>query len=493
MNHPSSSLIRLLLAALLAAAGLGAAAQQMPREYRAVWLTTLKGLDWPSQPARDAAGIERQKADLCQILDRLREAGINTVLFQTRLRATTAYPSDIEPWDGIFSGKAGRSPGYDPLQFALDEAHRRGMELHAWVVAFPINKTASVRELGDRALPRRHPELCRRAGDQYFLDPGVPGAADYIASVCREIVSRYAVDGIHLDYIRYPEKSYGFNDAETFRRYGRDTGMTLADWRRDNVTRTVRTIAAAVRGVRPWVKLSCSPVGKYADAARYSSKGWNARDAVSQDAVTWLNEGSMDVLFPMMYFDGDHFYPFAQDWKERCGDRPVVPGLGIYFMHPRERDWPLEAVQRQMNLTRQLGMGGYAFFRSRFFTDNTKGLYDWARDRFNRTPPVLTPAATAVDSLAPTVPAAVIARSGAHTLRIAWAPSTDNTPGAPIYYNVYREAHGTWLPLSVRQTATAYECAPALPALLHARYAVTALDAFGNESPARIVCLDSIR
>jgi len=487
-SYDLKKMLTLLLLFLAPAAGTPTAAQPLLREYRAVWLTTLMGLDWPAAPARDEAGAERQKRNLCDILDRLQAAGINTVLFQTRLRGTVAYPSDIEPWDGIFAGTPGRSPGYDPLRFALDEAHRRGMELHAWVVAFPVNKAASVKALGREALPRKHPELCRRAGDQYFLDPGLPGTADYLADICREIATRYDVDGIHLDYIRYPEASYRFNDAETYRQYGH--GQPRAQWRRDNVTRTVQAVRRAVRSARPWTKLSCSPVGKYADVKRYSSKGWNARDAVSQDAVRWLREGLMDVLFPMMYFDGDHFYPFAQDWKEQCGDRPVAPGLGIYFLHPAERDWPLEAVQRQLNFIRDMGLGGYAFFRSRFFTDNVKGLYDWTRDRFNALGPALPPAATALDSLPPQMPQADVRRTGPYALRIDWSPSTDNSDG-PVYYNVYRLNGEHRLPLALKQRATTFDCRPALPALLHARYAVTALDACGNESEAAIVCLDN--
>lgn len=349
---------------------------------RAVWLTTLMGLDWPRQRAKNADGIARQKAELTAIYDKLQAAGINTILFQARIRGTVAYPSDIEPFDAVFSGTAGRSPGYDPLQFALDEAHRRGMTFQAWVVAFPVNKAESVKALGSRALPRQRPELCQRCGEQYMMDPGVPGTAEYIASICREIVERYAVDGIHLDYIRYPETQVGFNDTQTYRRYG--NGQAKADWRRDNVTRTVRAIRQAIDGVRSGVKLSCSPVGKYADLPRQSSKGWNARDAVSQDAVMWLNEGLMDEIYPMMYFDGEHFYPFALDWQEKVQRGKVIPGLGIYFLSKSEKDWDLLRIQRQLNFLKQQNFDGFALFRSKFFTDNTKGLYDWLATQYDR-------------------------------------------------------------------------------------------------------------
>lgn len=348
---------------------------------RAVWLTTLMGLDWPRQRAKNADGIARQKAELTAIYDKLQAAGINTILFQARIRGTVAYPSDIEPFDAVFSGTAGRSPGYDPLQFALDEAHRRGMTFQAWVVAYPVNKAESVKALGNRALPRKRPELCQRCGEQYMMDPGVPGTAEYIASICKEIVERYDVDGIHLDYIRYPETQVNFDDTKTYRRYG--NGQRKADWRRDNVTRTVRAIRQAIDGVRSGVRLSCSPVGKYADLPRQSSKGWNARDAVSQDAVMWLNEGLMDEIYPMMYFDGDHFYPFALDWKEEAQRGKVIPGLGIYFLSKNEKDWDLLRIQRQLHFLKQQGFDGFALFRSKFFTDNTKGLYNWLSRQYD--------------------------------------------------------------------------------------------------------------
>lgn len=452
------------------------------REIRAVWLTTLSGLDWPSQPARTAEGAERQRRELCDILDRLQAAGINTVLFQARIRATTAYPSAIEPWDGAFSGTSGVAPTYDPLRLAVDECHRRHMELHAWVVAFPICTAVQARQLGRRALPQTRPELCRRSGDRWLMDPGVPATADYLADICREIVTNYDVDGIHLDYIRYPEDAIPWNDRTTYRRYG--GGLPLAEWRRTNVTRVVKQIHDAVKAVRPWVKLSCSPVGKYADLPRQSSYGWNARDAVYQEAQAWLRDGLMDVLFPMMYFDGRHFYPFAQDWQEQSAGRPVVPGLGIYFLSPREKDWALPVITRQLNFTRELGMGGAAYFRSRFLTDNVKGLYDYLRTDFYRRP-ALPPAMTWQDSVAPTTPHLSLSRTG-RSLRLTWTTAADNAPATPVTYNIYRlptdsASFDEATLVAQGLTDTAFTYTPALPATLYAAFAVTAMDAYGNE------------
>lgn len=460
-------------------------------EVRAVWLTTLNGLDWPKRIANTEPAAQAQREELCRMLDRLQAAGINTVMFQSRVRATTAYPSAIEPWDGAFTGEPGRAPLYDPLQFAIDECHRRGMELHAWVVAFPICKDKVAKKLGKKALPRLRPELCQRCGDQWMMDPGVPGTDDYIAAICSEIVERYAVDGIHLDYIRYPERGISFNDNRTYKKYGK--GMDKKAWRSANVDRCVKKIHDAVKRIRPWVKLSCSPVGKYADLPRQSSYGWNARDAVSQDAQAWLEKGWMDMLFPMMYFDGKHFYPFAYDWQENAHGRLVVPGLGIYFLHKREKDWPLSAIQRQMYVVREAGLGGQALFRAKFLDDNVKGLYDFVAQEFYSRP-VPVPPMTWADSIAPTMRPMLEVDTVAHSLQLRWQPATDNTPGAPIYYRVYRmpspdaslsEAYV----LSLRVDATSFAYTPVLPEHRYATYAVTAVDAYGNESPPQIASI----
>ena len=471
------------------------AAAQPKRELRAVWLTVLNNLDWPTTRATSAASRERQQQELCTILDQLKAAGINTVLLQTRVRGSVIYPSAIEPWDGALTGTIGRDPGYDPLQFAIQETHRRGMELHAWVVTIPCFKMAVARQMGPHSVLKTHPELCRRHGDTYYLDPGLPGTAEYLTAICREIVERYDVDGIHFDYIRYPEGAASFSDASTFKKYA-PKGVSKATWRRDNITRIVRMIYKEVHARKPWVRISSSPVGKYAAVSRYSSRGWNARDAVHQDAQGWLREGIHDLLFPMMYFDGDHFYPFAADWQEQSAGRLVCPGLGIYFLHPRERNWPLSVIRRQLHFLRSEGLPGQAYFRSRFLTDNVKGIYDYLRRDFYAFP-ALPPACTWLDSVPPPAPRhGRIERVADGLSLITWeTPESPDNPESPdksetLRYNLY--ASREW-PVDI--TSARNLVAPLLPeprftidavyaTLSGLHFAVTAIDRCGNESEA---------
>lgn len=452
--------ITFLLTILTAALTLAA---QPKYEVRAVWLTTIGGIDWPHSYASSNYSIERQKDELRNILDRLQRANINTVLLQTRIRATTIYPSEYEPWDGCLSGKPGKSPGYDALKFAIDECHRRGMELHAWVVAIPVGKWNAT---GCARLRKRHPGLVKKIGAEGYMDPEKPQTAEYLADLCAEITGNYDVDGIHLDYIRYHETW----PMKVSRRQGRA-----------NITNIVRAISHRVKSIKPWVKMSCSPIGKYKDLSRFSSYGWNAYERVCQDAQAWLRDGLMDALFPMMYFRGNQFYPFALDWSEQSYGRIVAPGLGIYFMSPGEKDWPLSDITREMLTLRHYGMG-HAYFRSKFFTDNVKGIYDFAKETFNRHP-ALIPPMTWESTTIPATPSALSRKKHSRDVEmLSWRPVDKDT--TKIMYNVYcsREYPVNTDDACNLMMARLQKTSIIIPRDPSRYYAVTAFDRYGNES-----------
>ena len=167
-------------------------------EVRAVWLTTIGGIDWPR-----SFTAATQRRELTTILDQLKQVNVNTVLVQTRVRATTIYPSQIEPFDHCLTGTHGRNPGYDPLKFIVDECHRRGMECHAWIVTIPVGKTNETRF---KEFKRKNPTLARNIGQDGFMNPENPATGDYLARLCAEVTRNYDIDGRHLDYIRYPEQ-----------------------------------------------------------------------------------------------------------------------------------------------------------------------------------------------------------------------------------------------------------------------------------------------
>ena len=395
---------------------------QAPKhEVRAVWLTTIGGIDWPHSYSQSPYSAEKQKQELRTILDHLEKAKINTVLIQTRVRGTMIYPSDYEPWDGCLSGFPGKSPGYDALQFAIDECHKRGMELHAWVVTIPVGKWNT---LGCKTLRQRMPGLIKKIDADGYMNPEDSRTGTYLANICREITRKYDVDGIHLDYIRYPETWNIKLSHEQGRRY---------------ITSIVEKIHDAVKLEKPWVKMSCSPIGKADDLTRYWSHGWNAYTKVCQDAQGWLKSGLMDELFPMMYFRGDQFYPFAIDWQEQSQGKIVAPGLGIYFLNPKEGNWKIDEVTAEMQHLRNLGLG-YSFFRNKFLLDNTQGILDFTTS-FNSYLS-LVPPMTWSSNRKPQKPQHLSIAQQGSDINISWTNPSVYTDGSRIatphiYNNVY--------------------------------------------------------
>ena len=459
-NFISSNIFKTIIhIILLFLFSLNITAQTPKHEIRAVWLTTIKGLDWPHSHS-----VYRQKQELTDILDQLQKANINTILIQTRVRASTIFPSTMEPWDICMTGNAGQSPGYDALQFCIEECHKRGMECHAWIVTIPVGKWNSD---GCKKIKARFPNLIKKVGDEGYMDPEMSQTGDYLAQFCREVTRRYDIDGIHLDYIRYPETWKLKVSREQGRRY---------------ITDIVRKIHRAVKGEKPWVKMSCSPVGKFDDLARYRSGGWNAYTAVCQDAQGWLREGIMDVLFPMMYFQGNNFYPFVSDWKEHAYGRQLAPGLAIYMLHPQEKNWDLNVIKREMNVLRSEELG-ITFFRSKFLTDNIKGIYSFTKD-FNQYP-ALVPPMSWTGKQAPSPVRTLNIQRGMKADILSWQGARNNSGVSYLLYNVYASKS---YPVDTKDARNLIatrqrESSLTVPHKGHALYyAVTAMDRFGNES-----------
>ena len=443
--------------------------KRMPkRETRAVWLTTLANLDWPKNYARSEESIKLQKQELIDILDKYQKANINTVLLQARVRAATIYPSDIEPWDQCITGVEGRAPGYgyDPLGFAVEECHKRGMEIHAWIATIPVGAKNS---LGCRTLMKKGFRI-RNFSTGSYLDPADPGVAPYLASICGEIVRKYDVDGINLDYIRYPDgwPRPSYRDGDT------------PDQRRSNITAIVRAIHDEVKAIKPWVKMSCSPIGKHADLSRYSSKNFNAHDRVSQEAQEWMRLGLMDQLYPMQYFRGDNYYPFVADWVENAYKREIVTGLGTYFLDPREGNWTLGDLTRQMYVSRDLGVG-HAHFRSYFLTANKQGVYDFEK-QFNATLslPHKMQGVVSTAAMPYAVNASLVERQEDKSVILRWKAVTP-------YYNIYAsytypvDTEDARNLLFARYTGQTLQLKNVNPNLY---FAVRGMDRYGLETPA---------
>ena len=268
------------------------------------------------------------------------------------------YASTKEPWSEFLSGKAGVSPGYDPLEFAVAEAHARGLELHAWVNPFRAAISAGT-NLPANHIAKEHPEWVRRFGKQLWIDPGEPAARAYVISVITDIVRRYAVDGIHLDdyFYPYPLKSgqATFPDDSSWNRYGRKSGMSRADWRRENINDFVRSMYRAVKAARSKVRVGISPFGIWRPGVPATTKaGLDAYGQLFADSRKWVAQGWVDYLAPQLYWSirpAEQSFPVLLDWwRAQSHGIPVWPGMATERIGSKR---PASEIIEQIELTRR--------------------------------------------------------------------------------------------------------------------------------------------
>ena len=345
---------RLFLISLLSLGTLPLA-QGAETEFRGAWVATVYNLDWPSKPGLPEA---TQKAQLRALLDRAVALKLNAILLQVRPASDALYASRTEPWSEFLSGQAGVSPGYDPLAFALEEAHGRGLELHAWINPFRAAIHANDR-LPSNHVAKRHPEWVRRFGKQLWIDPGDPKARAYVIDVVSDIVRRYGVDGVHIDdyFYPYPLKSGAstFPDDATWQRYGSKTGMSRSDWRRDNINDFVRDLYRTVKTIRPRARVGISPFGIWRPGVPPTTKaGLDAYGQLFADARKWLAEGWCDYLAPQLYWSikpADQSFPVLLDWwRSQSHGIPIWPGIATERIGSKR---PAREIVNQIELTRQ--------------------------------------------------------------------------------------------------------------------------------------------
>lgn len=347
-------------------------------EVRAVWLTTIFNLDWPKKPAQSKSGEKQQQHELAAFLDRLYNAGINTVYLQVRGRGDLIYPSSIEPLSPAIKGKHLSSLSYDPLQYAIEECHKRGMRVHAWLVTLPLGTASYVKSLGHNAYVKMYPKQCLKYQGEWYMDPASDGTINHLKRIVKELVSKYEIDGIQLDYIRYPSNKDDFPDKQTYSKSG--TTLSKEEWRRSNINRIVSGIYEQAKAIRPEIEVSASPLGKYREVKSLGEVGWTALESVHQDPLQWEKETKIDALAPMLYYKERLFYPFVEDWTN-VFKTPIIVGLGSYRLMKGEGDWKLDEILTQIKYVQQhQKTSGLAFFRADQVASPTFGLYEQLKD-----------------------------------------------------------------------------------------------------------------
>jgi uncharacterized lipoprotein YddW (UPF0748 family) len=328
---------------------------QVERETRAVWVSSNFRLDWPPHTFDQ----EKQKQALVKIFDNIKAKNLNTVYFQVRSNGTVMFRSSFEALSPYITGKLGGTAAYDPLKFAIEEAHKHGLEIHAWVNTVRCFTGNEVNILNDpNHIAQRKPEWViedfRDRIRSYWLDPGLPEVREYISDLIEEMVENYDVDGVHLDFIRYPGKN--FDDAFSYNIYG--NGTSLDDWRRNNITSLVELINKKVKAKKPFVKVGAAPIGVFKN--QKGMYGWEGFTEIYQDTREWLKRGLLDYVAPQIYWslsDNTRFDLLAKDWVENSLGRHVVLGIGAY----KENIKP--EIEQMIRYSRSISAHGVAFFR----------------------------------------------------------------------------------------------------------------------------------
>ena len=368
--------------------------QQDNQPMRGVWLATVSRLDWPPvnsvNVSSPALRIRLQQQALITKLDNLKSLGINTVFFQVKPDGTALWPSQILPWSDMLTGTIGQDPGYDPLKFMIDEAHKRGIKVHAWFNPYRVTtntKPGTITALS-RILPQNpasvyvlHPDWVRISGDRLVLDPGIPAARDWITSIVAEVVERYPVDGVQFDDYFYTEtKSSTLNDTQTWQQYGQ-AFASKADWRRDNTQQLIAQVSRTIKQINPNVMFGVSPAGVWRnrshDPAGSDTRGAAAYDESFADTRRWVQQGLLDYIAPQIYWpfsrDAARYDVLAKWWAEvvKPTKTRLYIGVALYKVGEPSRnepDWTVNGgvpeLRKQLDLNDTMpGISGTILFR----------------------------------------------------------------------------------------------------------------------------------
>jgi uncharacterized lipoprotein YddW (UPF0748 family) len=325
------------------------------REFRGMWITTVANLSWPSKTNFNTA---QQKADLLAILDRAVYLKMNAVVFQVRPACDALYASRLEPWSEFLTGKMGKAPHpyYDPLEFIIAEAHKRGLELHAWFNPYRASHHAAVSSVATNHISKTKPQLVRRYGTYLWLDPGEREVQDHIINVVQDVVRRYDVDGVHFDDYFYPDPAYArgveFPDNSSWNKYGGRSGLNRDDWRRENVNAFILRAHVSIKALKPWVKFGISPHGIWRPGHPPQISGSDNFELLYADSRKWLTNGWLDYFAPQLYWPiGQKAQSFSAllDWwnTQNVKQRHIWPGL---YSYKTLEDWQISEIVNQVRL-----------------------------------------------------------------------------------------------------------------------------------------------
>ena len=397
INMSKKSIILNIFAFLL----LNAQSQVPKREMRAVWIATVANIDWPSQ--RNLSP-KAQREEMRNMLDEFARNNINTIVMQIRPTADAFFPSQIEPWSQWLSGKQGTkpSPFYDPLQFIITEAHKRCIDVHAWLNPYRVTNTDNIEQLSKDHLYFKNRDLFLKYGGKTYFNPGLDETREYLNRVVTEIVERYDIDAIHFDDYFYPYRinNEEFPDEATFKKYPRGFAPNKKDdWRRNNVNLVISELQKTIKSIKPWVEFGISPFGVWRNntvdpSGSATRAGVQNYDDLYADILKWLREGSIDYVAPQLYWEiGKKVADYeilVKWWSENSYGKNLYTGLYNSQLNMPDANiaWRTgNELVRQLNLNKQYPqVDGAVFYSANAFLKNKQGLSDSLKNSFYKYP-----------------------------------------------------------------------------------------------------------
>jgi len=438
---------KLITVLLLVLITFGASAKKkLPkREMRAVWIATVDNIDWPSKAGLSA---EEQKQELTAHLDQHKKNGMNAVVLQVRPAADAFYKSAYEPWSQWLTGEQGKAPEpfYDPLQFAVEECHKRGLEIHAWLNPYRAVYQSEKTVTDSNHITNIHPEWFLTYGKHKYFNPGLQETRNHVSKIVGDVVRRYDVDAIHFDDYFYPYKIAGkiFPDSLSFVKNG---GVfypnRIDDWRRENVNKVIKQINDTIKSIKPWMPFGISPFGVWRNhhVDKFGSKtraGQTNYDDLYADVLLWLKNDWIDYVAPQIYWHIGkkvaNYKVLARWWRKNSFGKPCYVGHGAYRLNPKSKvkAWRnSNQIIRQIKLNRRLkGIDGSMFFSSKSFVNNMEGINRKLTSEVYANI-ALVPENRTVNAIIPEAPKGLKLNEGTNTL-------TWNISDRTKFYVVYR-------------------------------------------------------
>lgn len=490
-----------------------------PREFRAAWVSTVANIDWPS---RKDLNVSQQRAEIIAIVNRAKELNLNALILQVRPSADAIYPSAIEPWSEFLTGEQGRAPSpfYDPLKLWIDEAHERGIELHAWFNPYRARHIAAKSPMARNHIGVTNPQVVKSYGGYLWMDPSEAAAAKQTLDVVLDVVRRYDIDGVHIDdyFYPYPVPVAGststtatppveqdFPDDAAWQAFVKSGGkLNRADWRRQNVNALIERMHEGIHREKQWVKFGISPFGLGKPDRRPAGiVGFSQYDKLYADVELWLSKGWLDYLAPQLYWPIDQapqaFGVLLDYWlKENTQSRHVWSGLYTSRIDATAKSWQPQEIVNQIKLVRARAQtvpiaSGQIHFSMVALMQNRKGIGDELKAQLYSAP-ALIPATPWLESAAPPVPQIMLEQRKNIRVKITPGNITSAAQSASTFaiwakYGNDRTAQWQFsvLPAVVKNASIETELLSTTPAGSLSAVVVSAVSRTGNESARTIV------